>query len=564
MDKVKLFLERGYFPVQLPPAFATVQFARKYKQILLGWGSNPSAPRNKPERFSVARSSYNRRLTSILNPVSYLLLCRSVASYWSRIQNHYSRSKFSFSRPKLERGLRAIKINRFSDVHDHKILTAAGYRYALITDVSQFFPTIYTHSIPWALHTQAVAKVQRAKTAQYFGNILDRDSMAVQDFQTMGLPIGPDTSHVIAEIVGVAIDRELRAALGRWPSGFRYVDDFYLFFNDRTEAERALSVVRRIVGSYELQINAQKTRIVETRELIEESWKYKLKNLAIAAPRHEQRNDIHKFFETLLTLEKQYRDESVVKYGLKIASSSIIKKSNWRVFESYLLHCAFAFPNTLQVVASLLATYAAYGYGIDKRAVARFCNAIISGHAGSDGHSEIVWALWIMFELDLKLQPESVRAIEDVSSSACLLLATALLRRQGSALRLSASKLAMHSNADALYGEGWLFAYEGGRRLWLDKPTASHIAGEKYFGPIHAAGVSFFDDSARLPPIFSLRGGGAFTADLFDSDADLEEFFEFDESDEEYFDGDGGDDEDDENDDDEDEDEDEDEWDKLL
>ena len=357
----------------------------------------------------------------------------------------------------------------------------------------------------------------------------------------MGLPIGPDTSHVIAEIVGVAIDRELRTALGKWPSGFRYVDDFYLFFNDRVEAERALSTIRKIVGSYELQINAQKTRIVETRELIEESWKYKLKNLTIAAARHEQRNDIHKFFETLLTLERQYGDESVVKYGLKIASSFIIKKSNWRVFESYLLHCAFAFPNTLQVVATILATYTKYGYAIDKKAVGRFCNAIVVSCSRSDGHSEIVWALWIMYELGLSLEPASVDAIEEVSSSACLLLAAALLRAQGSYLTLSPSKLAIYANADALYGDGWLFAYEGGRRLWVGKTTASHIAGDKYFGPIYAAGISFFDDAARLPPIFSLKGGGPFDADLFDSDAELEEYFDFDESDEEYFDGDGGD-----------------------
>ncbi|MBN3865261.1 RNA-directed DNA polymerase [Pseudomonas frederiksbergensis] len=58
--------------------------------------------------------------------------------------------------------------------------------------------------------------------------------------------------------------------LGAWPKGFRYVDDFTFFFNRREEAERALAVIIKCVSSFELQINASKTRIVEVRELVQE------------------------------------------------------------------------------------------------------------------------------------------------------------------------------------------------------------------------------------------------------------------------------------------------------
>lgn len=475
MDKIRLFLERGFFPVQLPPGFTTANLAKKYKRIRVAWDTQTTVPRNSPERFSVARSSCNRRVTSILNPVAYYFLCKTVATYWSKIQNHFSGSRFSYSRPKLEKGIRSIRINRFSDVHDYKILSAAGFRFALITDISRFFPTIYTHSIPWALHSKVVAKTQRAKTPAYFGNILDANAMAAQDFQTMGLPIGPDTSHVIAEIIGTAIDKELRREFGQWPNGFRYVDDFYLFFNSRESAERALSIISRVVMGYELQLNAQKTRIIETKELIEESWKYKLKGAKIAEERHRQRNDIHSFFEALLTLEKTYQDESVVKYGLRVASSTIIKKQNWGVFESYLLHCGFSFPNTLQVIASLLATYSRYSYPLNLVAVARFCNAIIAIHAPSDNHSEVAWALWIMIELDLALDVEAVQALESISSSVCLLLALAVLHANPCSNKISSAKLAPFATQAALYSDGWLLAYEAGRRNWLNNANCVYI-----------------------------------------------------------------------------------------
>jgi hypothetical protein len=170
--------------------------------------------------------------------------------------------------------------------------------------------------------------------------------MALQDRQTIGLPIGPDTSHIVAEIIGVAIDGLILKALGDSPRGFRYVDDFYLFFAQREEAEKALAAITQAVSEFELHINPAKTRIIEVKELVDESWKYSVRNLSIAAERRQQRDDIHHFFEALFSLEKRFRDESLVKYGLKRLSSTIIKKSNWPVLEAYLFKCGYSFPNT--------------------------------------------------------------------------------------------------------------------------------------------------------------------------------------------------------------------------
>lgn len=537
IDKLKTLLELGYFPVQLPPAFTTVSFAKKYKKLQPIWDIK-NIPRNRPEKFSVARSSYNRRGTSIVNPVSYYSLAKQLSIYWPKIQNHFSKSRFSYSRPKIERGIRAIRINRFSDIHDFRILKSAGYQYVLITDISRFFPTIYTHSIPWALHGKEVAKVNRKKTARFFGNILDNESMSVQDFQTIGLPIGPDTSHVIAEIIGTAIDCELKAELGYWPSGFRYVDDFYLFFNSRAEAEASLSSISRVAAKFELQINAQKTRIIETREMIEESWKYKLKGITVSDERHTQRDDIHKFFESLLTLEKTYQDESVVKYGLKVLSSKIIKKPNWDVFESYLLHCGFAYPNTLQILSSIFATYETHGYPINRKAVTRFCNAIITNHALSDHHSEVTWALWTMIELKLKLSQESIESLETLSNSVCTLLALTVFKNSNPSDAQPFGNLNRFATRESLYKEEWLLAYEGGKRRWLDNSSLSHINDDPHFAELIRNDVSFYDENIRLTPIFKLRRDAEddFNEGLFDTDGDLDHYFDFDNLDEEYFD----------------------------
>lgn len=67
-------LAKGYFPVQLPTGFSTKQLAENLSHIQAPWGAElakKSSVLSLGERFSVARSSYSRRITSIINPVNF-------------------------------------------------------------------------------------------------------------------------------------------------------------------------------------------------------------------------------------------------------------------------------------------------------------------------------------------------------------------------------------------------------------------------------------------------------------------------------------------------------------
>lgn len=537
MDRLKELLGKGFFPVQLPPSFTSYSFAEKYKTFQGRWGAQ-KAPSCRMEKFSVARSSYYRRVTRIVNPVAYFFLAKEIDKYWNEIQKHYRKSSISLSTPKISPSLRAIKLIKFSELYEEKITRSTGYRYVLITDITSFFPTIYTHTIPWAIHGKDEAKKNTGKNDKYFGNILDDRCMGVQDRQTIGLPIGPDTSHIIAEIIGVAIDLQVKDALKGWPAGFRYVDDYFLFFDTREEAEACLAQLTKAISNFELQVNPAKTRVVEVRELVEETWKYNLKKLEISDNKKQQRNDIHNYFEALFSLEKRYSDESLIKYGLKQISSRIIKKSNWDIFEAYLLKCGFSFPNTLQVIASVLATYHHYNYDLNKVAIERFCNNLIKVHAISDHHSEVIWLLWICKELRLNIKRDVVREIEGMSSSVCVLLVIDLYESGVIKTNIRADYLRKFANSSSLYSDSWLLSYEAGRRLWLKNKNSNYIKEDHFFGALLNSNVSFFDENKLCNPIFELKEGGRGVDinTLFDLDGHIEEHFEFDDLDEEYFD----------------------------
>ncbi|OKY27127.1 RNA-directed DNA polymerase [Thalassotalea sp. PP2-459] len=535
MNRTKLLLKLGYLPIQLPPAFNSRSFADKYQLFEGAWNAQ-RAPKSRAEKYSVARSSFYRRTTSILNPIGYYKIAKEIDTHWLKIERHYRKSSISLSKPRIAEGLRAIEISKFHELYEAKVEKSSGYKFALITDLVSYFPSIYTHSIPWAIHTKALAKIHTEHSEEYYGNLLDAKSMSLQDGQTMGIPIGPDTSHIISELIGTSIDRELYESLGYWPAGFRYVDDYYLFFNSREESERALATLTKIAGNFELQVSPAKTKIIEVKELVEESWKYSIKQLRVSSSRKAQRDDIHNYFQKVFSLEKQFKDESIIKYSLRQISSSIIKKTNWSIFESYLFKCGYGFPNTLQTIVTIFSTYKKFNYPLNQKALHRFCENLITEHSISDHHGEVSWLLWLVKELNIPLKREIIREVESMSSNVCKLMIIDLYESGITRHNLKAATLRQYARTNNLLTEDWLIAYEAGKRLWLKNDDDSFIRDNHFFKKLLMHSVSFYDETARCASIFNVRESLTLDDDWFDNDEDVHEHFEFDEQDEEYFD----------------------------
>lgn len=73
------------------------------------------------------------------------------------------------------------------------------FEYCLQTDVTDCYPSIYTHSISWAIHEKDVAKYNRK--VNILGNKIDKRIQFMQNMQTNGLPQGSTLMDFIAEII---------------------------------------------------------------------------------------------------------------------------------------------------------------------------------------------------------------------------------------------------------------------------------------------------------------------------------------------------------------------------
>ena len=79
---------------------------------------------------------------------------------------------------------------------------------SLVTDITDCYGSIYTHSIPWALHTKEKAKKEKA-TKKLIGNIIDFLLQKMSYDQTNGIPQGSVLMDFIGEIVLGYADLEL-------------------------------------------------------------------------------------------------------------------------------------------------------------------------------------------------------------------------------------------------------------------------------------------------------------------------------------------------------------------
>lgn len=267
--ELKWLLERGYFPKELPKPFTTIPFA-KLMTDLSKYGDLDKAPGDfgkkivkeskipvaKEVFYSLARGGLQRRQLSICNPVLFYLLSREMVNHWQEIKPYISGSKFSATEPEFKENGRAINGKHSqSSRSELSRKNRIGANYILTTDISRFYHSIYTHSISWALHGKKFSKVNRRLDS--LGNKLDYLIRQGQDGQTVGIPIGPDTSLVIAELLMHNVDKSLSEKLPE-VKGHRFIDDYELSFTNRDEAERAYHLLDAHLSEFELALNTKK------------------------------------------------------------------------------------------------------------------------------------------------------------------------------------------------------------------------------------------------------------------------------------------------------------------
>lgn len=144
-----------------------------------------------------------------------------------------------------------------------KILDSPLYNTVVVTDISDFYPSIYLHDIEKYLRECVKSSGHSAHV-----EVLLQAIKAMHINQThKGLPIGPQFSRPIAELILNEIDKIM---LERNIPFIRYVDDYRIFCNSETEGYKHLAfLAQKLYDMLNLKLNEQKTRIIEKNLFLE-------------------------------------------------------------------------------------------------------------------------------------------------------------------------------------------------------------------------------------------------------------------------------------------------------
>lgn len=251
---------------------------KSFDEILKDKNKKPSEYEGVNHKLLIKKdANYMYRPIDVANPYLYYLLVKQITTKgnWKEIKRVFS----TFVTPNIDvisipkvkgdkdKSHKAAGITDWwENIEQKTLILSLKYRYMFVTDITNCYGSIYTHTIAWALMGKDIAKKKKGKTG-LLGNMIDTYMQGMQYGQTNGIPQGSVLFDFIAEIVLGYADSQVSETLAR--KGItdykilRYRDDYRIFCNKKEELEEIAFLLHDVLANLNLQLNAKKTMLTE-------------------------------------------------------------------------------------------------------------------------------------------------------------------------------------------------------------------------------------------------------------------------------------------------------------
>ncbi|WP_006745916.1 RNA-directed DNA polymerase [Thioalkalivibrio paradoxus] len=498
-ERFRRLVSHGYFAPELPPCFVSEDLARYRQSVWKAINAIPSGKTNGPPAyhrfksepclFYFPRFRHDDRKHGIINPISYLAISHTIAGNFIKIRTAAKRSGISASPPVFDwRGERALVRPSVDLRDDFRVDLASRLERFAVADIRAFFHTVYTHAIPWAIHGKVWAK--KNTSTSHYGNLLDLLCRNAQGGQTIGLPVGPDTSRLLAEVIASAIDLELRRRLHiKSPNASRYVDDYTIGCPPDISGETAIAAPRQSAGVYEFELNNDKSAVFPSSFRFNSGWKE-------AVRAHVPRKDLSKrafqrFFYEVGRVSEEQREINVEKFALQNARSAFVFADDWGYIQSQLINAYRRNSTLVSFLAEVLILRAMQRGDVERGKLKSFIESRLAVLAGENRTGEIIWLLFSLIRLEIKLEASRIASLFELDNALVAILVNVADSRGLIRGNVDYSLWSMSLDAAGLEGPMWLYAYECVRQGVNPSGNSRFIEKHPFFGPIIAKKISF-------------------------------------------------------------------------
>lgn len=351
-------LGHGMFAENLPPFLTSIPFF-DYCQ------STSKTFADKPRQFVYYENIRNvniPRPLGIPTPMNYQRLCMCLKENWCELQKHFERvtnnQKYKVSRIHIRKiyGKKYIfemnYTNWKKDPNPDEDILLDKY-YMVNADISKCFPSIYTHSIPWALVGKVKAKATKKKG---WFNEIDHFVQNAKYGETHGLIIGPHASNLISEIILSTVDNEL--VKNGWEY-IRNIDDYTCYVKTEHEARQFLIDLQKELREFDLSLNHKKTKIRELPSAAVEHWVRKINSISIVTSygKVDYKNCRAYLDFAIDTAKKEGDNSAVLKYAIKVLHGLELTDNAKQYMQKTVFHLCLIYPYLIPLLVECVFSF---------------------------------------------------------------------------------------------------------------------------------------------------------------------------------------------------------------
>ncbi|UWQ93330.1 RNA-directed DNA polymerase [Rhodobacteraceae bacterium M382] len=454
------------------------------------------------EVLSKPKRGYERRNLHITHPVPQALLVSEISENWKAIQKWLSRQTFSIDEILISEDYdRAIKDINFRAHREKSFYLEAISDWLVKTDITRFYPTIYTHSIPWAAYGKERVK---SDMDYYKGSFADRIDVLVRACnrnQTIGIPIGPETSRIIAEVISSRIDMDFHAHELELSdlSVDRLQDDWNVGTKTLEQAEDVITCISSIYRAYGLEINGSKTSIEHIVASKRKNWLSEIGSFLSHHNGSLRGARLREFITMSLRLQSEHQSDPVVSYALSVIERAGMTNPDIREIESFLLQAAVIAPGSMDKICRIILNIQHATGAISAKRIGRRFAFLAERNLEKGHHFEVIWLLYTLRGLKRPFEARKLCSLSENASSSAIALLLLDMKQMGMGIGTlpQAEWENQISSSSVLQDWSWLLAYEGFRKGWLHDTKG--ILKEPFFAAMDERDIVFYDPKRNIP-----------------------------------------------------------------